>query len=89
MMARFHQCQFGLRAPSGKFFKKKTVIMTNSPSIFAAFDQKLCCDDHPHQRIEGSEDAQRRSLLAQVYPDQMVNAIATAVMAEAAQATGF
>ena len=63
--------------------------MTNSSSIHAAFDQKFCGDDHPHQRIEGSEGAQRRSLLAQVYPDQMVNTIASAVMADAASATGF
>ena len=89
MKAHFHQCQFGLRAPSGKFFKKKTTIMTNSPSIFREFDQKFCSDDHEHQRIEGSENGHKRSVLAQVYPDQMVSAIARGVMAEAGKATGF
>ena len=85
-MATSIKGQFGLPAPSGKFFKKRTVIMTNRPSIFAAFDQKFCCDDHPHQRFPGCENLRSQSLLTEVCPDQMVNAVAAAVIAEA---TGF
>ena len=88
-LASFHQCQFGLQAPSGKFFKKKTSILTNSAALWRRFDGKICESDHQHQKIEGCEQGHKRSQLAQVYPDGMCSAIASAVMQEASGATGF
>ena len=54
-----------------------------------AFDKKFCGGHHEHQRVEGSECGQKRSLLAQVYPGPMVDAIAHAVLLEGSRVPGF
>lgn len=77
--AVFEQCYFGLRAPSGKYLKKKTCILTNSTLVFNAFNGKCCPGGHTHQRIEGSEEGKKRSALAQTYPPDMISAIASAM----------
>ena len=89
MASKFSPMPIWATSTSGNFFKKKTSILTNSAALWRRFDGKICESDHQHQKIEGCEQGHKRSQLAQVYPDGMCSAIASAVMQEASGATGF
>ena len=60
--------------------KKRTKIMTNSPSLFKALNGKFCPGDHEHQVISGNEGGMKRSQAAQVYPDSLCTAISKALL---------
>lgn len=73
----FDQCMFGLRSKvSGQPMRKRTKLMTNSPSIYTAFHGRYCDRSHLHQSIQGSEGGVKRSTWAQVYPPPMVTQLA-------------
>lgn len=84
-VARFDMCMFGLVSSSGIPMRKTTKVMTNSLEVFAALDGRCCDGSHEHQRIEGSESGQKRSTMAQVYPDSFVRAVCAAVLREVSQ----
>lgn len=74
-LARFDQCRFGLKSPSGNYMRKSTVLMTNINAIMYTFDGKRCLGDHEHQVIQGSEHSVKVSAFASVYPDGLVDGI--------------
>eukprot|EP00959_Pyramimonas_sp_CCMP1952_P319010 6674772-Pyramimonas_sp.AAC.1 len=80
-IARFDQCRFGLKSPSQKPMKKRTVLMTNCMHTHQLFDQKWCnCGPGvKHQVIEGHEAGVQLSSYASAYPDMMVSALVRGV----------
>ena len=54
--------------------------MTNSASLFKAFNGKFCPGDHEHQVISGNEGGMKRSQAAQAYPDSLCTAISKALL---------
>ena len=79
--ARFDQCRFGLQSKKdGKATQKPTILCTNMPAVFQAFNGKSCLGDHTHSPIQGSEGGMRRSTWAAQYPQPLCEAIAHAVL---------
>lgn len=73
----FDMCQYGLKTMDGKkFHQKRTALLSNVPTVHAAFNANYCTHEHEHAVIEGSRDGVRCSLWAQVYPDQLCSKIA-------------
>ncbi len=80
--AVFHQCVFGAKT---KFFKmptlKPTALLTNSPSVYAAFHEKFCRGRHSfHARVHGSEGGMTRTAHAAIYPRKFCSALATCML---------
>ena len=76
----FDQCQFGLKSKVAQTpMKKRTILMSNIPSLHQKFDGQLCAGLHSHVMVQGSEGGEKRSTWAQRYPDLMVSMIAQAV----------
>ena len=65
----FDQCMLDLKAPSGKLFKKRTIVMSNSSWLMNRLKPYQCCKDHEHQEIIGQEKGKSRSWWAQHYPE--------------------
>ena len=65
----FDQCAIGLRSPDGSPIKKRTRLLTNSPSIVATFSayQCHCGPGVDHTTLIGSNLGVRLSRFAQVY----------------------
>ena len=74
----FDQCMLGLKAPSGKLFKKRTTIMTNSSWLVTELAKYQCDKSHEHQPIEGQEKGRSRSWWAQHYPPDLCKILAAA-----------
>jgi hypothetical protein len=78
--ARFHQCVFGLRSPSGNQpMKKATVFLSNLPQVHRRFDGQCCKCTEPHLAIQGTQEGWRVSTFAQKYPEPMVEALLDAL----------
>ena len=78
----FPQCRFGLRDPQGRPLLKRTKFLTNMRSIVRRFAGVQCiCSmlGEEHGRIEGTIDGHRVSRWAQVYPQELVDAVADCV----------
>ena len=81
MMATFDQCRFNLRSKvHHDLHKKSTCLMTNSAAVHEAFDQMRCTGDHTHVEITGAEGGQSRSSWASLYPEEMCEALVTAMI---------
>ena len=76
----FDQCMLGLQAPSGRPFKKRTRILTNSVRLATSLARFQCDGSHAHQQIIGSEQGRSRSWWAQHYPPALCEILAEAAM---------
>lgn len=76
----FDQCMLGLQAPSGRPFKKRTRILTNSVRLATALARFQCDGSHAHQQIVGQERGHSRSWWAQHYPQALCRVLADAAM---------
>lgn len=90
--AVFHMCRFGMVCPDTKMpLRKATKLMTNMLSVMTAFHNKKCvcnaahwdpkANKHvKHRRVEGkTSTGVQLSRHAQIYPDAMVNVLASSV----------
>ena len=51
----FDMCQFGLKIPhTERFLRKRSQVFTTSQQVFAMLNDRICKNQHQHQRIEGS-----------------------------------
>ena len=79
-MSKFDQCQFGLKSKVSQTpMNKRTILMSNIPSLHQNFDGQLCDGMHSHIMVQGCEGGEKRSTWAQRYSDLMVSMIAQAV----------
>ena len=80
------QCRFGLvTLENGDAVKKPTTLYTNSPKLLQVFDGQRCLNDHKHKKVEGSEGGMKRSTASQIYPPQLCEAFASAVIQQWAE----
>ena len=90
--AVFHMCRFGMACPDTKMpLRKATKLMTNMLSVMTAFHNMKCvcnavhwdpkANKHvKHRRVEGkTSTGVQLSRHAQIYPDAMVNVLASSV----------
>ena len=86
-LAEFDQCRFGLCSVESKTpIRKRTKVLTSSLFLHQQLDGKYCDGSHDHQVIQGSEGGLKRSVAAQVYPDELVHEFCQAALhAQAAQ----
>lgn len=76
LVARFHQCRYGLKSPGSKLpMRKNTMLMTNLPSVQKEFHGKFCKCSADHCIIEGSEAGVQLSEWAQQYPPKLCKAL--------------
>ena len=79
-MACFHQCQYGLKTPLSKTPMKKAIaLLTNSEAVFQEFDGKVCTCQIPHKIIEGQEGGVKLTSHAEIYPDELCEALVRAL----------
>ena len=78
MKAKFDMCVFGMKSPSNKPVRKRTIMMTNHPGVYKALNKCFCTKKHVHRRVEGSECGCKMSTWCQVYPPMLCRTIATA-----------
>ena len=81
--AKIDMCAYDLKDPvSGMPNKKATMIASNNPALTEYLTGKCKCKE-PHQRLEGSSTAGRRTTLAGKYTDKLCQAIVDTVSASA------
>lgn len=68
------QCMFGLKSTSGNLQKKPTGFITTTMEIAAELDRR-CDHSHLHEQVIGNNKTGNRARQAQVYPQQLVDAI--------------
>lgn len=72
----FDQCMMGLKSKVSQTpMRKRTRLLTNCDKVVSRFSGLLCKGEHEHVVIEGVEGGEKRSLYAQRYPREMVDAI--------------
>ena len=72
----FDQCMLGLKSKVTQTpMRKRTRILTNCCRVVSRFSGLLCDGSHDHVLVEGVEGGEKRSVWAQRYPPQMIEAI--------------
>lgn len=85
----FDQCQCGLRNPSGRALKKRTVLFSNIPQVIKKFAPLQCKGCEGGHGVVVSVDAGSTvSKWSQVYPPVMCQLIGEAVSEHAVSQTG-
>jgi hypothetical protein len=73
----FDQCMYGMVSKVTKTpMQKKTMFMSNMPTVMQEFSGQSCSGNHAHIQIQGSEGGEKRTTWSQRYPDLLCMAIA-------------
>eukprot|EP00435_Cladocopium_sp_Y103_P025468 s968_g6.t1 len=85
IVARFDQCQMGLKHPQNhKFLRKRTAVRTTSHEMHKLLDERFCTGQHVHAQIAGSCKFRGKSVpvsrFAAFYPSGLAKRIARCIL---------